>query len=171
MDPKNSAEVAIRIYDKARELGIPAKIQSSLVAHSDSRYVILFPRQPNEQVIRISGHRPYEPRYALCVDVHSDSMLKTAADYAINWLEKNYGTEIQEVGERGGIAPTSISNGGVGGSGHLLSGISKAIPRSDEDFPHRVRCRSPRRVRTTDTVEKWSSSEARRVRDEWNRDD
>lgn len=41
---RNSGEVAIKLIDKARSLGLPCKMECSTVAHSDSRYVILFPR-------------------------------------------------------------------------------------------------------------------------------
>ncbi|MGN6819310.1 MAG: hypothetical protein ACTHJR_11640 [Sphingomonas sp.] len=88
--PKNSAEVVIHIYDKARSLGIPARIESSLVPHSDSRYVILFPDTDQEAVIRVSSHKPYEDRYALCIDVHTPNLLATAPHKANAWLDEHY---------------------------------------------------------------------------------
>jgi hypothetical protein len=119
--PLNSAEVAIKLYDKARQLGIPVKIESSLVANSDSRYVILYPHDTNQAVIRISSHPPFEKsRYDLSLDAQRPSRRNSAVALGTKWIEDYAAHHSQIKKAIPGSPSAEISDAGVSGNGRPL---------------------------------------------------
>lgn len=173
MKPKNSADVILLLYAKAKELGLKASVETSMIRRSDSRYLIIDPGMPREVVVRVSSHIPTEHRYHLNLDVTNPNNLQAAVDSGRKWLETYYGANRQ------GPPPTPrdwtknavVHHRRRGGSGHLLSRELGDTPGDDTGRKDRAKPRRPRGVRGTDPKSKWTSGEARRVRDEWDWDD
>lgn len=167
---KHSTNIALKLMDHARLLGIPVLIQNSLVAWSDSRYLILFPRTEAQAQIRISSHKPYEEeRYALSLDANYPI---TALNEGIAFLEEEYGDgEIQALAERGGLAPAELPVGGGSRDGHLRGGRRGAVRRESGDHRDWVRRRNPRRVRASGPKPKWTRIKGGDLRGEWSGDD
>jgi hypothetical protein len=183
LPPKNSAEVAIRLFDHARFLGLPVKVECSMVARSDSRYIIIYPGTVEEAVIRISSHKPNGHHYALCLGVHRPDLLATAVSVGISWMEQNYAgkpvatprrasaSEIQEAAERRGLADADVHQLRRSGHGHRSRGRGHYPSGADGDGLDGLGSGATRRSRNAGAVAKWTSSEARRIRDEWAGDD
>lgn len=156
--PRNSAEVAIKLYDKARELGITAKIESSLVNNSDSRYVILNRGQSNQKTIRLSSHRPSDhAHYDISFDVRSASKRRSAVFHGYKWIE-NYAdsiSHVQTVAELPeGSELTDVSDLGRGRDGLVRSRKRDGWKRRDRLNSHGAGSGNPRRIRDSDKVTK-----------------
>ena len=133
-------EVAIKLFDKAMLMKIPARIESSMVFKSDSRYVILYPGQINQATIRISSHRPHsEQEYALAINIQSPERLATAAEVGIKWLEENYAHNSGEDLSHGKNTVAEISDerrSGDGPRGRAKRGDFKKKHRRSKNRSH-----------------------------------
>lgn len=158
MLPRNSAEVAIKLYDKARELGIPAKIESSLVNNSDSRYVILNRGQHNQKTIRLSSHRPMDnATYDISFDVRTMNKRITAVQHGYKWIEDyaSHLSDVQKVDELpdGEFTP-EVSDAGRGRDGLVRSRKRNGWKRRDRLNSHWASRGDSRRFRDSSEVEK-----------------
>jgi hypothetical protein len=153
--PRNSAEVAIKLFDVARSLGIPVKIESSLVANSDSRYVILYPHYPHQAIIRISSHPPYEAsRYDLALDIHKGNRRESAVIVGSKWIEE-YVTrhnQIQKVTP--GSQDAEVPDDRLGGNGHPFSRKPNGWKRRNRYGGYRAGGGDSRRLRDSGTFPK-----------------
>ncbi len=171
--PRNSAEVAIKLFDVARSLGIAVKIESSLVSHSDSRYLILNPNTPNQAVIRISSHSPYDnERYGLALDIHKPKRLLSAVYVGEKWI-RDYAShhhQIKSVAQRSGSTSADLPDDGGSRDGPTLGRKPNGWKRRNRHASHRLIPRDPGRLRDADQVSKRYGLK-RYVRDELAGDD
>ena len=165
----NSAEIALKLVDKARQMGLPVRMEASLVLHSDSRYVVLFPGRVSESTIRVSSHIAYEDRYGLMLDAKDGD---EAVRLGLEWLEKEYGNvEVGAPVTRNGVDLARVSNARSSRAGRQKRGERGGAATQHSNDNDRLRNRMPRRVRGSGPLKERPRGEAQRICFELSGDD
>jgi hypothetical protein len=160
MPARVSYSIAIRLLDVARKLGVPTRLECSLVGYSDSRYLILNPKTPLQRTVRISSHPPYEPRYALCLDTHdADCSVKLGTD----WLEKFYADPTTPPPARAGFGKDGP---GRAADANVVGGL-QAVPGGNKAFRHRRRGGGASRGRLDGSKPSRSRDKGWYLRNDW----